>query len=182
MEKCFRALAVAAVAWMMAACQTAPRQAAAPAPESEQVISEGLKELYMKVSTASPQSQEQQKLILRMANQASNGKEVLLVARAADGVFPSDPASKPSPLENQIRSITAAKMIQLATLDQLVDYAVRYPVDSEHARPLAEHIFALGNQTTDSRVWYRIKAAANHLGAPDLVALAQANGDRLTAR
>jgi len=183
MQTCFRdALAVLTAAWTLAACHTASQQAAALAPESEQVIGEGLKDLYMQVSTAPPRSQEQQKLILRMANKASNGRELLLVMRAADGVFLSDTALAPNTFENQIRSTVTAKMMQMATLDQLIDYAVAYPVDSQHAHALAERIFELGNDAADSRVWYRIRAAAYHLGARDLGTQAQAKCDRLTRR
>ena len=70
--------------------QHAARKAAAPVPEAEQVVSAGLKELYMAASVAAPQSPAQQKVILRMAEKASNGKELLLVMRAAVGVFPAN--------------------------------------------------------------------------------------------
>ena len=53
-----------------------------------------MKELYMAASTAAPQSPAQQKVILQMAEKASNGKELLLVMRAAVGVFPAGTASQ----------------------------------------------------------------------------------------
>jgi hypothetical protein len=47
-----------------------------------------LKSLSIAISKVPPRSPEQQTLVLRMANKASNGEE-LLVVRAAVGVFPS---------------------------------------------------------------------------------------------
>jgi hypothetical protein len=183
MRKYFRdALMVVAAAWILAACHTASRQAAAPTPESEQVIGSALKDLYMKVSTAPPHSPEQQKLILRMAQGATNGKELLLVMRAADGVFPAVAASGQQTPESQVRSTVTAKMMEVATLNQLVDYAVEYPVDTEHARRFVERMFELGNNTSDARVWYRIRVAAFHLGVSDLQQQAQAKGDQLAPR
>ena len=80
---------VVMVAWSLASCNTAARNAAAPVPEAEQVVSAAMKELYMAASAAAPQSPAQQKVILQMAEKASNGKELLLVMRAAVGVFPA---------------------------------------------------------------------------------------------
>jgi len=183
MRQCFRdALAVVTAAWFLAACQTVSHPAAAPTPESEQIVSGGLKELYMRVSTAPPHSPQQLELILNMAREAANGKELLLVMRAAEGVFASAAASPPGAVENQVHSTVTAKMMQFATLEQLIDYAVEYPVDAEHARRFAERLFELGNATSDARVWYRIKAAAYHLGVNDLERQAQARADDLASR
>jgi hypothetical protein len=83
MVQCFRnAVVVGAGAGMLAGFQTASQRAAGPTPEAEQVISDSIKQLYMDVSTSPPQSAGQQKLILRMAEKASKGKELLLVRRA----------------------------------------------------------------------------------------------------
>jgi len=83
---------VVLVAWNLASCKPAARNAAAPVPEAEQVIGTTLKELYIAASAAAPQSPAQQKVILRMAEKASNGEELLLVMRAAVGVFPAGAA------------------------------------------------------------------------------------------
>ena len=97
MRKCFRGVPVVVmVAWNLASCDTAARSAAAPAPEAEQVVSAALKKLYMAASAAAPQSPAQQKVILEMAEKASNGKELLLVMRAAVGVFPAATGSQES--------------------------------------------------------------------------------------
>jgi len=178
--KCFgTVLLIGAVAGILASCHTASRQAAVPTPEREQVISEALKELYMAVSMAPSQSLQQQKLILRMAQKATNGRELLLTMRAAVGVFASNAAAGAQTVESQVRATVTDKMMQLATLDQLIDYAKLYPVDAEHARRLVERMFELGNATTDARVWYRIRSMAFHLKEPDLVEQAQVKADQL---
>ena len=173
-------LLMATVALVLAACRTASPQAAVPAPEAEQVISEALKELYMAASTAPAQSQQQQNLILRMAQRAANGKELLLVMRAAMGVFPGA-AGQPT-LENQVRSTVMDKMMRFATLDQLIDYAKLYPVDADHSRRLVQRMFELGNPVADARVWYRIRSVAFQLKAADLVQQAQVRADQLTQK
>lgn len=162
-------------AWSLASCQTAARKAAAPAPEAEQVISEALKELYMAAGAAAPQSPEQQKVILRMAAKASNGKELLLAMRAAVGVFPSGGGS-------QVLSTVTAKMMELATLDQLIEYATQYSVEPESARPFVQRMFQLANDNSDPRVWQRIRVAAFHLKANDLEQQAQAKAGELAGR
>lgn len=173
MRRNFRnALLVLTAAWILAACQTASRKASIPAPESEQVVREELKDLYMRVSTAVPHSQEQQKLILSMAREAANGKELLLVMRAAEGIFPA-------PVEAEVRSLVTTKMMDFATLDQLVDYAMGNPIDSGLARHYAERLLELGSQSSDAREWFRIKAAAHHLGAGDLEQQALAKAEQL---
>jgi hypothetical protein len=177
---CGALLAVMA-AWFLASCNTT-RKAAAPAPESEQAISEALKGLYMAASAAAPQSPEQQKVILRMAEKASNGKELLLVMRAADGVFPSDAGSQAEHLERQVRSLVTAKMMQVATLEQMVEYATGHAVDPENARALVQRMFELGNENSDPRAWYRIRGAAFHLKVSDLERQAQARAEKLAGR
>ena len=77
----------------------------------------------MAASAAAPQSVAQQKVILRMAEKASNGKELLLVMRAAVGVFPAGAGSQEQRAESPVRSIVTAKMMELGTLDQLIEYA-----------------------------------------------------------
>ena len=86
---------VVMVAWSLASCNTAANNGAVPVPEAEQVVSADLKELYMAASAAAPQSVAQQKVIRRMAEKASNGKELMLVMRAAVGVFPAGSGSLP---------------------------------------------------------------------------------------
>lgn len=176
MIQCFRnALVLMAGTWLWAACHAASQPAAAPAPEAEQVISDAVKQVYMDVSMAPPHSPAQQKLILRMAEKASNGKELLLVVRAAEGVFPAPPEDA----ANQLRSTLTGKMIRYATLDQLINYATGYPPTADNTRPLVERMFELGKSTADPRIWYRIRAAAFHLRLKDLEQQAQARADEL---
>ncbi|MGA2157100.1 MAG: hypothetical protein ABSH37_22035 [Bryobacteraceae bacterium] len=169
------------VAWNLASCDTVARGAAGPVPEAEQVVSAAMKQLYMAASAAPPQSPAQQKVIQQMAEKASNGKELLLVMRAAVGVFPAGTAQAQS-AESKVRSIVTAKMMELATLDQLIEYAMQYPVNPESARPFVERMFQLGGEKSDSRVWYRIRVAASRLKVGDLERQAQTRGDQLAGR
>ena len=170
----------AAAALVLPSCHTASREEAART-ESEQMISDSLKELYMASSAAPPQSLEQQKLILRMAEKASNGKELLLVMRGGMGVFPADQGS-PGQTESRVRSIVAAKMMRFATLNQLIEYAMRYSVNPEDARQFAQRMFQLADKDSNPQIWYRIKLAAYHLKVGDLERQAQAKGDQLAGR
>jgi hypothetical protein len=146
MSKRFRGVPVVVlVAWNLASCKSAERNAA-PVPESEQVAGTTLKELYMAASVAAPQSPSQQKVILRMAEKASNGEELMLVMRAAVGVFPGGAGSQEQHAESQVRSIVTAKMMKLGTLDQLIEYATQYSVNPESARPFVQRMFQLGDQ------------------------------------
>ena len=166
---------VVLAAGTLTSCQTAGQRAAAPLPESQQVISNSLKDLYMAASAAPPQSAQQKKLILKMADKASNGKELMLTMRAAEGVFPSG-------ADDGVHSAVTAKMIQVATLDQMSDYVKQYPVASDKARPYVERMFELGQQQTDPRVWQRIRAAAARLKLSDLEREAQTNANELATR
>jgi len=170
------------VVWSLASCSTATRNATAPVPETEQVVSADLKALYMAASGAVPQSVAQQQVILRMAEKASNGKELLLVMRAAAGVFPASSGSREQPAESQMRSIVTAKMMKLGTLDQLIEYTTQYSVNPESARPLVQRMFQLGGEQPDPRVWHRIGVAAFHLKVGDLERQAQTRGDQLAGR
>ena len=172
---------VVLVAWCLASCAVAAISAAEPVPESEQVVSAALKELYMAASQAPPQSLAQQKVILQMAEKASSGKELLLVMRAAVGVFPAATGSQEQSAESQVLSIVTAKMMELGTLDQLIDYATRYSVDPESARPFVQRMFQLGGESSDPRVWYRIRVAASRLKVGDLERQAQARGNNWRA-
>lgn len=178
----FRGLAVLVLAaWTLASCNKAVSNAA-PVPEAQQNVSAGLKDLYMASSAAAPQSPAQQKVILRMARQASNGKELLLVMRAGVGAFSSGAGCQAQGVESEICSIVAAKMMMLGTLDQLIEYATQYSVDPESARPLVQRMFQLGDGQSDARIWYRIRRAAFHLNVTDLQRKAQARGDQLAGR
>jgi hypothetical protein len=170
------------VAWSLASGNTAAGNAAVPVPEAEQVVSAALKKLYMAAAAAPPRSPPQQKVILQMAEQASNGKELLLVMRAAVGTFPASTGAQEHPAESRVLSIVTAKMMELGTLDQLIEYATQYSVNPESARPLVQRMFQLGAQSTDSRIWYRIRIAASHLKVGDLERQAQARGDRLAGK
>src|ERR1035437_2789871 len=88
---------VVMVAWNLASGGTAASSAAVPQPEAEQVVSAALKKLYMAAAAAAPQSPAQQSVILQMAEKASNGKELLLTARAAVGAFPAGTGSQELP-------------------------------------------------------------------------------------
>lgn len=182
MQECFRLFVTLAVACTMASCGGASRTPATPTPEAEQAIGEALKELYMAASAAVPQSQHQQKIILQMANKAANGKELLLVMRAADGVFPPALDFAGGRIQDQVRSTVTTKMMQLATLDQLIEYATRYSIDEGRARAYVERMFELGDRNPDPRVWYRIRVAAVHWKVGDLGQKAQARGDELARR
>jgi hypothetical protein len=183
MWKRFRGVPVIALAaWNLASCNVAPRKAAAPVPEAEQVVGEAIKGLYMAASAAAPHSAAQQKVILDMAAAASNGKELLLVMRAAVGVFPADAGPQERNAENQVRSIVTAKMMELGTLDQLIEYATQYSVDPASARPLVQRMFQLGQQQSEARDWYRIKTAAVRLKVDDLERQARVRADQLAGR
>jgi hypothetical protein len=169
------------VALALASCHTAPQDASNP-PESAQAIRESLKTLYMDCSAAPPGSIAQQKLVLRMAEKASNGKELLLTLRAVVGVFPESADRETQRAESHLRSIITAKMMKLATLDQLIECAMRDAINREDAQPFVQHMFRLADQIHDARVWYRIQLAAFHLNASDLAQQAQAKGDLLAGK
>jgi hypothetical protein len=173
---------VVLVAWNLASGNTLASDAAVPQPEAEQVVSAALKKLYMAAAAATPQSQAQQKVILQMAEQAWNGKELLLVMRAAVGAFPASTGSREHSAESQVSSIVTAKMMEHGTLDQLIECATQYSVNPESARPFVQRMFQLASQSSDPRVWYRIRVAASHLKVGDLERQAQARGDRLAGR
>jgi hypothetical protein len=117
-----------------------------------------------------------------MAEKASNGKELLLAMRAAVGVFPSGAGPQDQSAESHVRSIVTAKMMELGTLDQLIEYATEYSVNPESTRPFVERMFQLGNENSDPREWYLIRATAFRLKEVDLGRQAQARGDQLAAR
>lgn len=170
------------VAWNLASGGTARCHAAGPAPEAEQVVSAAMKKLYMAAAAAPPQSPAQQNVILQMAEKASNGKELLLVMRAAVGTFPASTGAQEHPAESRVVSMVTAKMMELATLDQLIEYATQYSVNPDTARPFVQRMFQLGAENSDPRVWYRIRIAASHLKVGDLERQAQARGDRLAGK
>lgn len=159
---------------LLVACQQLTRSAA-PAPESEQIIGDSLKDLYMAASAAAPQSEKQQKLILKMAEKASNGKEILLVMRASVGVFPPDGRAA------EFRRTVTTKMIRVATLDQLSDFATQYAVEPASAREYVERMFQLAGQSQDPRAWHRIVRVASRLKVGDLERQAHAKVTELTA-
>lgn len=165
----------------MVACHSAPRDEATQ-PESAQVVRESLKALYMECSAARPRSVEQQKLVLRMTEEASNGKELLLALRAAVGVFPASADLQTQRAESHLHSIVAAKMMKFGTLDQLIECAMSYAVNREDSQPFVERMFRLADQIHDARVWYRIRLAAFHLNAGDMAQQAQAKGDLLAGK
>jgi hypothetical protein len=179
MWKLVGCIPLAAMAALALVSCTGAKQDAVAKPESEQVVGEGLKDLYMACSAAAPQSAAQQKIVLQMAQTASNGKELLLAMRAAVGVFPAGAGGNRSPAELHVCSLVTAKMMNFATLDQLIEYSMQYPVAPESSRPYVQRMFELGSQNGDPRIWYRIKLAASRLRVGDLAAEAQAKGDQL---
>ena len=179
MWKLFGCIPLAVIAALTLASCTGEKQDAVVQPESEQVVGEGLKDLYMACSAAAPQSEAQQKIVLQMAQKASNGKELLLTMRAAMGVFPAGTGGNTSPAELHVCSLVTAKMMRVATLDQLIEYSMQYAVAPESSRPYVQRMFQLGGQNADPRIWYRIKLAASRLRVGDLAAEAQAKGDQL---
>jgi len=174
-------LVVVMFACGLASCNSA-KNAAAPVPEAEQAVSVALKNLYMAASAAPPHSAEQQKIILQMATQAANGRELLLVMRAAVGVFPASPSSRESSAESRVRTLVTAKMLQFGTLDQLIEYASQYSVDPAYARRMIQRIFQLAGDSTNPRVWYRVKTAAYHLQVSDMERQAQIRAEQLAGR
>jgi hypothetical protein len=170
---------VVVAALSLASCNSSANKAAAPPAEADQAVSAAMKDLYMAASAAAPQSDAQQKVILRMAQKASNGKELLLAMRAAAGVFP---AGGQSQIESQVRGAGASKMMQFGTLNQMIEYATEYPVNQADARPYVERMFQLAEGESDPRIWYRIRVAAFHLRVDDLERQAQAKGDELARK
>jgi hypothetical protein len=128
----------------------------------------------MAASAAAPQSSAQQKLIVTMAEKASNGKELLLVMRAAEGVFPDG--------GSPVLKIVTDKVMQTATLDQMVDFAKKYPVDPSSARGYVQRMFELAEGSSDPGAWYRVRTTASRLKLSDLEAQAQAKRDELASR
>jgi hypothetical protein len=169
-------------AWNLASCDVSTKQAAHPVPEAQQVVSETIKSLYMAASQAAPQSPAQQKVILKMAQAAANGKELLLVMRAAVGVFPADAGPAQRQAEHQVETMVTARIMELGTLDQLIEYATQYSVDPASSRPFVQRMFQLGQQRPEARDWYRIRTAAFHLKVGDLERQAQSKADQLAGR
>jgi len=173
--------AIILAAWNLASCDVSAKKPAHPVPEAEQVVSETMKALYMAASQAAPQSPAQQKVVLKMAQEASNGKELLLVMRAAVGVFPAD-AGPAEQAEGQVQSMVTRKIMELGTLDQLIEYASQYSVDPASSRPFVARMFQLGQEQSEARAWYRIRTAAFHLKVSDLERQAQSKADQLAGR
>ena len=86
------------------------------------------------------------------------------------GAFPAGTGSQELPAESHMRSIAVGKMMELGTLDQLIDYATQYFVNPESARPFVQRMFQLGDRNSDSRVWYRVGVVASRLKLGDLEA------------
>jgi len=162
-------------------CHTAPREAANP-EESAQTIRDSVKALYMEASAATPHSVAQQKLLLKMAQESLSGAELLLTLRAAVGVFPPGPDAETQRAERQLRAIIADKLIKAGTLDQLIECAMRYPINQQDAQPFVQRIWRLADQVHDARVWDRIRLAAFHLNARDMAQQAQLRIDLLSGR
>ena len=168
----------------LASCHDSPKtEAAAPGPSgAQQAVSPQVANLYMAVGAAPRYSRRQQDLLRQMATDASNGKELLMVMRAEAGVFRSEQNAEDQLAEHRIRSTVAAKMMQVAALEQLTEYAMRYPVNPEDARPLAQRMLDLAGSSSDPRVWYQIVRAAKAMRVHDLAQQAQTKGDLVAGR
>jgi hypothetical protein len=168
-------------AWSLPSCQIV-RMAATPAPEAEQVVREEMKHLYVAASAAGPHSSERQHLIQRTAEQASNGKELLLVMQAGLGPYPSEPGVQENPADSQVRAAVTAKTIELATLDQLIVYAKQYAVHPASARLLIQRMFQLANGSPEPGSWARVREAGILLGENDLEQQAEARASQRIRR
>ena len=96
----------AAAALVLPACHTASKEVATS--ESQQVISEPLKKLYMDCSAAPPQSGAQQKMVLRMAERGLQRQGTVPRDASRPWRFPlrrchGDPAFVPSWRQNDVR-------------------------------------------------------------------------------
>jgi len=101
MWKHFRSVPVVVlVVSNLASCNSAAQNTAAPVPEVEQVVGTGLKELYIAASLAAPPFPAQHTVISRMAEKTWNGKELLLVIQAAEGVSPTGAGVQEQPTES----------------------------------------------------------------------------------
>ncbi|HZT30027.1 MAG TPA: hypothetical protein VFA33_09100 [Bryobacteraceae bacterium] len=134
----------------------------------------------MACSAAPQHSLAQQNLVKQMAERASNGKELLLVAKAARGVFTTPATPEEQRAARAVCSTVAAKLIKAATLEQLTECAIQYPVNSEDARPLVERMFQLAEKTPDPQTWYQVTRAARCVKVEDLAQQALAKGGVLS--
>ena len=100
------------------------------------------------------------------------------MVRAAIGVFPANAQSE----EARVRAIVTDKMMEVGTLDQMLDYATRYPVDPQSTRPFVERMCQLADKNTNPREWYRIGIIARRFKLSDLEAQATARGSQLAGR
>ncbi len=81
-----------------------------------------------------------------------------------------------------MRAVVTAKMMELGTLDQLIEYGTEYSIDPESARPFVQRMLQLGDKDSDPRVWHGIRVAAFRLKVGDLERQAQVRGDQLAGR
>jgi len=165
----------------LSSCRTTPWEAASP-KESAQAVRDSVKAAYMDVSAVSPHSVAQQKLLLKMAQESTNGAELLLTLRAAVGVFPQGPNAGMQGTERQFRAIIGDKLIKVGTLDQLIECVMRYQINQADGQPFIERMFRLADQVHDARVWDRIRLAALHLNASDMAQQAQLRIDLLSGK
>ena len=170
-----------ATSLLVLACQPSPQQGTVTGA-SPALISDSIKEFYMACSAAPPRSPEQQKLLLKMANKASNGKELLLVMRAAEGVFPAVATPPESGRQSHFRGIVTGKMIQLASLDELIEYMMRYSINAEDARPFIQRMLQLAAGSQDPRIWSRIQHGAVQWKLADLALQAEAKRKDLLSK
>lgn len=170
-----------AIGAVVLACRSSLQQNTAAATPPA-IISESVKDLYMACSAARPRSASQQKLLLEMAHEASNGKELLLVMRAAEGVFPAQAAPQEVKAERHLRGMVASKMIKSAGLDELIEYAMKYSINPEDGRPFVQRMLQLAVENPDPRIWSRIQRAAVQWNVTDLALQAEATQKELTGK
>ena len=73
-------------------------------------------------------------------------------------------------------------MMQTGTLDQLIELATQYTVNPDSARPFVQRMMELGAQSTNPRVWHRIRLVASRLKVPDLEKEALARAEELAGK
>ena len=179
-KRCCGVPLVLVAALNLSSCQTMWKTT--PIPEAKQVISKELKTLYMDATAAPPQSAVRQNVLQRMAERAANGKELLLVMEAGLGPYPANSGARESRTESQVRSMVTAKMMQMATLDQLVVYAKEYAVYPGSARLLIQRMFQLADGDSEPGTWARISEVASMLGEDDLTQRAEAKTTQVARR
>jgi hypothetical protein len=159
----------------LTACQHAPEEPGYPnASPASQSISPAVEKLYMAHAAAPQHSAAQRGLVEQMAEKAGNGKELLLTMRVIAAVFPTPGSPEDQAAERRVRALVAEKMVRVATLEQLHEYAMRYAMTPVEGRAVVERMLQLAGNRSDPQTWNMIKRAARSVKADDLAQKAQA--------